>query len=566
LKPTNSVPRSVVSPRLIIPIGFLASLLFVLLGPYENYSPIGDIDPWLYTGLFTNPSYLIHHFGGTYYFSRLPWTIPGLIAFHFATPVVASIFLNACLVATSSLSLYFAIRWHYGTVPALLASVSLAVNPWFFSSVAWDYPDGPAIAYGFLAAAFALRPHGSRAFNAVLMAACLALSGFTNMSGGPMVLSILIFPLWRWRRSLLELVREGVYIAIGVAGTTLAIAPVSRLVLGYWMFFMPQVNLARYELGTPGVLTNMWGSGTGFLLTAYHLFPVAFLLVFGFLVFVTARVRSAAAWPAYLALLTCTLIYSIQEFALHGVVLHVAYASVYMLVPLFVLAGAIFGELWRDAEGRRAWIPGAAFIAFGLALPWVVYLGRESLFAAGLWSRMFVTAAVAVLLMAGWRSAPSAFRAVIVLLLLPLLFVGPARESTLSIRRSSANRDDFDALMRFNEVLKASVPREQKVVFWSDRGERDQNLFISAQSLWIYGGFDFDRAFHAASPDEIRSQLSAHTTLVHLTDHPEKIAGRLKLMDSRGVRYDNERRWTVRSGASLFYLAAQDVTDITALH
>ena len=246
------MPRSVVSPRLIIPIGFLASLLFVLLGPYVNYSPIGDIDPWLYTGFFTNPSYLIHHFGGTYYFSRLPWTIPGLIAFHLATPVVASIFLNACLVATSSLSLYFAIRWHYGTVPALLASVALAVNPWFFSSVAWDYPDGPAIAYGFLAAAFALRPHGSRAFNTVLMAACLALSGFTNMSGGPMVLSILIFPLWRSRRSLLELVREGVYIAIGVAGTTLALAPVSRLVLGYWMFFMPQINLARYELGTPG--------------------------------------------------------------------------------------------------------------------------------------------------------------------------------------------------------------------------------------------------------------------------------------------------------------------------
>ena len=104
------------------------------------------------------------------------------------------------------------------------------------------------------------------------------------------------------------------------------------------------------------------------------------------------------------------------------------------------------------------WIPGAALVGFALALPWVVYLGRESLFAAGLWSRMFVTAAVAVLLVAGWRSAPSTFRVVIALLLLPLLFVGPARESSLSIHRSSANRDDFDALMRFNEVLKASVP------------------------------------------------------------------------------------------------------------
>ena len=124
--------------------------------------------------------------------------------------MVATILLNACLVATSSVSLYFTIRWHYGPIPALLAAVSLAVNPWYFSSVAWDYPDGPAIAYGFLAAAFALRPHGSRALNTALMASCLALSGFTNMSAAPMVLSVLIFPLWRWRRSLQELVREGI--------------------------------------------------------------------------------------------------------------------------------------------------------------------------------------------------------------------------------------------------------------------------------------------------------------------------------------------------------------------
>ena len=259
-------------------------------------------------------------------------------------------------------------------------------------------------------------------------------------------------------------------------------------------------------------------------------------------------------------------IYSIQEFVLHGVVLHVAYTSIYILVPLFVLAGAIFGELWRGAESFPAATPAAALIGFGIALPWVVYLYREELFAAGLWSRMFGASAAVLLLVAGWRSAPRPFRIAITLLLLPLLCVGPARESTLSLPRSSANRDDFDALMRFNQVLMASVPLEQRVVFWSDRDERDRNLFISAQSLWIFGGFDFDHAFHAALPDEIRSQLSANTTLVHLTDHPEKLAERLKLLEARGIRYDNERQWTVRSGQSLFYVAAQDVTDISAIH
>ena len=297
-------------PGRVIPVGFLISLLFVLFGPYVNYAPKGNIDPWLYTGYFTNYSYIQAHYGTMYYFSRLPWTIPGLIVFQLANPTAGSLLLNACLVATCALSLYFAIRWHYGTVPAVLAAIALATNPWYFTTVAWDYPDGPAIAYGFLAVAFALRPHGSRAINTVLMAACLALSGFTNMSGAPMVVSVLISPLWRARHSLSELVREGAYILAGVAGTTMALVPLSKVVLGYWLFFMPQINLAREELGRPEILIKMWGTGEGFLLKAYHLFPAALLLVLGLVLLVTLRKRAAVAWRAYLALLGCCAIYS----------------------------------------------------------------------------------------------------------------------------------------------------------------------------------------------------------------------------------------------------------------
>ena len=566
LKLTDAIERCAATPRLVIPIGFFASLLFVLCGPYVNYSPIGDIDPWLYTGYFTNFSYLQHHYGSTYYFSRLPWTIPGLIAFQFATPAAASILLNACLVATSSVSLYFAIRWHYGTVPALLASIALAINPWYFSSVAWDYPDGPAIAYGFLAAAFALRPHGSRALNTSLMAASLALSGFTNMSGAPMVLSILIFSLWRSRFSLAALVREGIYIVAGVAGATLVLAPVSRMILGYWMFFLPQINLARYELGTPAVLTNMWGAGTGFLLTAYHLFPVAFLLLLGLVLLVALRKCNALALPSYLALLACSLLYSFQEFVLHGVVLHVAYHSVYLVVPLFIFAGVVFGEVWRNSQLQPMRIPATALVLFAIALPWLVNTYRQRLFTASLWSGMFLAGALTIILVASWRWAPSGFRVAISLLLMPLLFVGPARESSLYTSSSPGNGDNFRALMAFNELLKPRVPLERRAVFWADRDERDYNLFVSAQSLWIFGGFDFSRAFHEVVPNEIRDQLSTNTTLVHLTDRSERIGEHLKLLDAHGVRYGNERQWTVLYGKSLFYVATQDILDISALH
>jgi len=565
LKLVDRIERWAALPSRVVPIGFFASLLFVIFGPYVNYAPKGNIDPWLYTGYFTNYSYIQAHYGTTYYFSRLPWTIPGLIAFQLANPTAATLLLNACLVAVCSLSLYFAIRWHYGTVPAVLASIALATNPWYYTTVAWDYPDGPAIAYGFLAAAFALRPHGSRAVNSILMAACLALSGFTNMSGAPMVLSVLIFPLWRWRRSLLELVRESVYILTGVAGTTVALAPMSKAVLGYWLFFMPQIRLAREELGKPEILIKMWGTGDGFLLKAYHLFPVAFLLAFGLVLLGTLRKRALVAWPCYLALLACTMIYSFQEFAMHGVVLHVAYHSVYLVVPLFVLAGAIFGELWRDSDFRREGMQTIALVLSAIALPHAVDAFRTKLFGPGLWTLMFVTGGVAILLVAGWHAARTGFRVAIALLLMPLLFAGPARESFLFTSVNTTSRDDFRALMSFNEVLKAAVPMGRRVVFWADRDEPDAYLFVSAQSLWVYGGYDFSRAFQGAVPDDIRDQLSANTLLVQLTDHAERIGEHLKLLDAHGVRYGNQRQWTVRSGKGLFFMAAEDIYDISGM-
>ena len=106
---------------------------------------------------------------------------------------------------------------------------------------------------------------------------------------------------------------------------------------------------------------------------------------------------------------------------------------------------------------------------------------------------------------------------------------------------------------------------DRRAVFWADRDEPDDYLFVSAQSLWVYGGYDFSRAFQGAVPDDIRDQLSAKTTLVHLTDHPERIGEHLKLLDAHGVRYGNQRQWTVRSGQSLFYMAAEDIVDISGI-
>jgi len=64
-------------------------------------------------------------------------------------------------------------------------------NPYFMNSVSWNYPDGPAIAYSFLALASFLRPYEGRIPNSALGGACLALSGYANLAGLPVLLGII---------------------------------------------------------------------------------------------------------------------------------------------------------------------------------------------------------------------------------------------------------------------------------------------------------------------------------------------------------------------------------------
>lgn len=552
-------------PLVVIPLSFAFSLLFLLFGPYVNYATAGFIDPWIYTGYFTNFAYIHRFHANTYYFSRLPWTLPGLLFFQLATPQVASILLNMCLMAVSVISLYYAIRWHYGTAPALVTSFALLTSPFLISAVAWDYPDGPAIAYGFVAAAFAVRPGGSRWVNTVLMAVFLALSGFTNMSGAPMILSILVFPLWRQRRSARELAREAALILAGVAAATLALLPVSKGLLGYWPFFMKQIELARYEMGTPGLLNQMWGSGNEFLLTAYRLFPPAFLLLFGLAVLFLANKRMPVAAPAWSALLVCCLLYCFQEFVLHGIALRVPYHSVYMVVPLFLFAGFVLGELWRCEFETREWIPLAAVALFVVAIPFLADSWRAELQTPHLWGNMSVAGAAALLLLAGWRSAPAIFRIPLALLLASLLYAGPARQLNYLASMQPNNRSDFEALMNLQSVLKSAQPADREVLFWVDKDEFHANLFISAQSMWTAGQADFAGFLSTVSREELRNRLETSPTLIHLTDHPEKIAARLKMLDSRGVHYENHRQWPIRAGQSQFYAAAEDLTDIFSI-
>ncbi|MCU1232602.1 MAG: hypothetical protein JWP63_569 [Candidatus Solibacter sp.] len=513
-----------------------AAALFLLLGPYSNFAPSGFLDPWFYTGYFTNFGYLIHHFGPTYFVGRLPWIIPGLLAFRIAPPEAASVMLNVAIVATSLIALYWAVRWHYGRTPAVLACACLLTNPYFMSTVSWDYPDGPAIAYAFVGLAFAVRPNGNRVWVGIF----LTLSLLTNLAGAPMIAALLVLVFWRaceWKRDALRL-------AAGAVGTVLVLCPIAQVLVGRWTYFYWQVYQTIQTFSHPGFLDKMWGTGPAFLLTASRLFAPLLLVAAGPILLVR-RKAGDLAWAAWISLAACLALFSLQEFAAHGVALRVSYHSSYLIVPLFFFAGVLLGETGRLSE---RWAAVAVLLA--IALPFT----QESLARVlPVWPALLVMGAVTLIARSPWQQ----------LCLIAMLFLASGLDPAISYvwdRPAGHNREVFRSLMTLEGYLNSAVDPERRVQFWIDDEEQGP-LYRSADALYLWIHSDFTEDLAHASAAHIRGELKANATLVHLTMHPEVLDARRKLLAARGIAIGNERTahfpWAT--------VVLQDVTDLSAL-
>jgi hypothetical protein len=554
-------------------IALPAAMLWMALGPFVIYPPSGYIDPWIYTGYFTNFHHLMAHKGLTYYVSRLPWILPGRLAFAIARPEVASLLLCGGIVAVSAVSLYWMVRWYYGRAPAVLASVMLVTNPYFMASAGWQYPDGAAIAYATAGMALYLRPTGSRRWNSFWAAAMLLLSGATNMAGGPMILAVLVFPLWRCRHSVKEFLKEAVCSVAGAAAAAYVLTRLSQRMFGLTNFLWPQIQQTLRAAQTPGYLAGEWGSGPGFLLEALRLFTPAFLLVFGLVLLVAIRKPAAAAWPAYLALLVCCAFYSFVEFVLHGVALRVFYHSSYMQVVVLGFAGVALGETWRRTPGsgkfRAVWAAWLAAAGIALCLAFssrflVVPNGRG-------WSTLAAVGAAAIVLavLARWPKLP--VQHLTCALLMAAVFLGPALDYGTwfvwaspklvhgSNLTATANAAAFRRLMDLENYVKSHVEMPRALLFWWEDDEPHSPLFTSGAMLFLCSHENVEQGLATGDVGRLYDLFGYSTTIVHLTSHPERIAQRAQMMVARGVLVDNERRTAIEYGGGPFTVVLQDV-------
>ena len=110
-------------------------------------SPLGLIDPWVYFGFFLDLIPHIRAFKGAYFTTRLTWTVPGAIVYHFFSPVVDTYVLHLILFYASTIALYLILKMTVSRRAAVVAVLLMAFHSYFLWSVGWPYMDGAANTY-----------------------------------------------------------------------------------------------------------------------------------------------------------------------------------------------------------------------------------------------------------------------------------------------------------------------------------------------------------------------------------------------------------------------------------
>ncbi|MBV8843902.1 MAG: hypothetical protein JO307_13920 [Bryobacterales bacterium] len=552
-------------------LNLATSILFLLFGPYSNFAAAGYLDPWFYTGYFTHFTYMVSHFGATYYASRLPWIIPGVLVFKIAPPMAASVLLNALICAFSGTALFFIVYWSYGPFPAVLASIVLVTNPYFMSTISWDYPDGPAIAYAFAALALFAHPPPVRFKYSMGAGIAFALCAATNLAAIPVLLGILVVPVWRYKRDPKAFVHTAVGALSGAILTSAILIILSKWLLNLYQFYLPQVRMIEYVRAHPDYLANMWGTGNAWIPKAYRLGPALFTVFAGGAVLFRRSARTGIYLPVYLCWITTFGLLCLFEFGFHNVSLRVAYVGSYMVCPLMACAGLLIGEAMfqRDARSKPSaagYVIAAALAAFGIALPVLYAQSRvPPISFSEFWIGLAVLSLVTPVLLAVPRRS-RIFGTAACGLIFIALFLGPARDQALGYVWTNENADVFQTLMRIEGVIDSSVPRTRTVRFWYDLHEPASNLFDSAYSLYLWAYFDFTKQLPSAREGDIKRLVDSNTTFAHLTLNTDKTAERTRLLAERGIIVGNQRSAVMHSQLGDIHLVLQDVVDDSKLH
>ena len=339
------------------------------------YNPSGTIDPWLYTALFVNFDQFYDHFGASYYASRLPWIVPGRIAYGTLSVDAAYWVLHGFSFIGGVAAIYFLVRRYLGVAPAVVGAATLSLTPMYWNAQYWDYIDGGTMTYLLAGLCFGLPLATGR-----IRALSLAIAGFffaaavtTNLFVALIALTYpiayaFVQPAVGLRQWLKMALADLAAMLVGAAALLVALGWHARANGGPFIFFEAQIDVIRNR----SLLVKQ--PGYEWLRTEPRLLVPVFLLAVAAPLLVVGRrlrpFRFAAGSVAGLAFLT-SFIYGWEFFA-DGNVLELTYYFSYFAISLALTMASVAALAVALARSRRA-ADAAVFAATTIAA--VVALG-----------------------------------------------------------------------------------------------------------------------------------------------------------------------------------------------
>lgn len=210
-------------------------------------SPFGFIDPWVYFGFFLDLTQHIRTFKGAYFTTRLTWTVPGAIVYHFFPPLVATYVLHLALFYAATISLYLILKVTVSQRAAVLATLLMAFHSYFLWSIGWPYMDGAGSTYLLLmicSLTFSSRCAHPKAWltAAGALAAMAVYCQLFLIVFSPVVLGYYHFA--RRQTGSIRLVRSWKPFAWGFAAVTVGFGVFNLTVNGRFLFFINSLGTA----------------------------------------------------------------------------------------------------------------------------------------------------------------------------------------------------------------------------------------------------------------------------------------------------------------------------------
>jgi hypothetical protein len=569
---------------------FVFSLIFsaglLWLGPFSNYSPPGTLDPWMYTGYFTNFRYLVNRFGLRYYPSRLPYVMFGVLMYKVFSPLAANYLINVAILGADVFSLYAILSRHTGRGIASVSVIALACNPCLIASVSWDYPDGPAIAFLFLGFWMLFAPPNrmKASLATALVGAFWALAGYTNLIAGLIILPGVLVLFYTKRVGMREAMKECVWLATGVGFVTLVFGLISSTIFHTFAFWAAQWNVYRSVTETHGLLDQMSRFGLGWIPYCFRLALTYGLALIGCIIFIRyfhILKKDRFFKATLLLLLLADLLYAYIEFAMKAGVLRDYYHSSFLVVPAFIFLGALFSALRKAVSEGKAWFRVALGMAVvGVVLPmldinfflsqlsplsrntyWMLLqlernaelVWKSGNYGSICWSVLFV---VGVLGLVGAGSGRR-FGVIVAAFCFSFLVTFSAYVNLPYVFRDE--RTEFTAVLATQDLLKSGILQDRPILMWYDNDEAWSTLYNSIQSLYLWGYHDLTHELPTMKTEDLRYLVPPDTVIVHLTTVPAKVPERDRLLAVRKIQVEDIGRWTVQRGAIKFEIYAQHV-------